>query len=143
LRASCMMTPGGEDLSYDGASCLTSEVVGVPTKRGRFAVMNTIALIVTCVSGSCSFACLIAGYAALLSADQRELDDFKRRYRALEFRGTLAWLRRWSWARREALPLSQVVNHWRTRPEVRRLIYVGCVCFLVALVSGHFSSLPK
>lgn len=85
----------------------------------------------------------MAGYAVLLSQDQHEINDLQRRYRALAFRGVLAPFRRWRWMRREALPLSQIVKHWQTRPEVRRLIYIGFICLIVAFISGHFSSLPK
>jgi len=105
--------------------------------------MNTVALIVTCISGTCAFAYLLAGYVALLSRDQREVDELQRRYRELTSRGILAPFRSLSWIRRESLPLSQIVVHWRTRSEIRRLIYLGFIFLVIALISAHFSSLPR
>ena len=105
--------------------------------------MNTLALIITCIAGAFAFAFLLAGYVALLSQDQSEIDDFQRRYSELTSRGIAGYFKRLRWVRREALPISQIVSRWRTRPEVRRLIWVGLLALAVALISGHFSSLPK
>jgi len=106
--------------------------------------MNAALLIITCISGTLAFACLLAGYCGLLSQDQSEIDEFQRRYRELSFRGVLAPLRRWRWVRREAPPTpSQIGAHWRSRPQVRRLICLGLIFFIIALITGHFSSFPK
>jgi len=113
-----------------------------PISRVR-QTMSTVALVITCITGLCSFAFLTAGYVALLSQEQSEVADFRRRYEQLSFRGVLAPFQRWMWLRREALPISRVIGHWRTRPEVRRLIWLGLLFFAVALISGHFSSLPR
>lgn len=85
----------------------------------------------------------MAGFTALLSQEQSEIDDFQRRYRELNFRGLLGVFRRWRWIKCESMPDSQIITHWRMRPEVRWSIYMGLLFFVIALISGHFSSLPK
>jgi len=93
-----------------------------------------------CISGTCAFAIFFAGLAALVSQEKSEIDDFNQRLEHIQFRG---FWDRWGWMRRESLPLSQIVAHWRTRLVVRRLIWFGLLSFLIALISGHFASLPK
>ena len=86
----------------------------------------------------------MAGFITLLSQDQSEIDEFQRRYRELTLRGVLAPFRRLRWIRREAPPTpSQIVTHWRSRSDARRLIYLGLIFLVVGLISGHFSSLPR
>src|SRR5262245_19495015 len=106
--------------------------------------MNTVPLIITCISGLCAFAFLTAGFAALLSQDQSEIDEFQRRYQELTFRGVLSLFQRWRWLRREAPPKpSQIVTHWRSRAHVRRVIYIGLVFLVIAFIFGQFASLPR
>lgn len=105
--------------------------------------MSTIALIITCIAGLCSFAFFTAGFVALLSPDDSEIADFQKRYEQHSFRGILAPLQRWLWLRREALPISNVIMHWRARPEVRRLIWLGLLFFVGAMVAGRYCTFPR
>ncbi len=76
----------------------------------------------------------MAGYLALLSPDQSEIDDLKRRLERVQYRGLLAPIRRLQWIRRDTLPVSQIIIHWRTRPEVRRLIWLGLLFSAITFI---------
>ncbi len=98
--------------------------------------MQTTALILTCIIGSVSFACLLAGFCALLSPDEADTGRFQEKIHRAQQKG---WLHTYLSMYFESLPLSQIVSHWRTRSSVRWLLFVGAACFLLALFTGRFT----
>jgi hypothetical protein len=105
--------------------------------------MSTFALIFTCFAGMFAFGFLFAGYAALLSLDMTEIDDFNRRLSQIPSRGFFAAVHRYCWMRREVLPLRRIVTHWRTRPDAWRAIWLGLAFLISAAISVQFASLPR
>ena len=100
-------------------------------------------LVATCFIGMFAFAFLIAGFVALLSQDQDEIDQFQRGLHQIPKRGLRGAIERYFYMRREALPLSQVVLHWKTRREVRIIISIGVGFAIIAFITGHFTTFPK
>jgi hypothetical protein len=98
--------------------------------------MQTAPLVMTCVLGMASFACLIAGLCALLSPDDADIKRIEEKLAQARLQGPLEEVRV---ARRESVRLSDIVSHWRSRPSVRSLFYVGLACFLLALFTGRFT----
>ena len=105
--------------------------------------MSTFALIFTCFAGLFAFGFLFAGYAALLSLDQSETEDFHRRAEQHRTPGFFGAIHHYFWLRREALPVSRIITHWQTRPDVRRYIWLGIGFLITAIISGQFASLPR
>jgi hypothetical protein len=105
--------------------------------------MSTFALVFTCFAGMFAFGFLIAGYVALLSLDQSEIEDLHRRGEQHRTPGFLGAVKHYFWLRREHLLLSRIITHWRTRPNVRRYIWLGLAFLIASVISGQFASLPR
>ena len=105
--------------------------------------MSTFALVFTCFAGMFAFGFLFAGYAALLSLDQSEITDLHRRAEQQRTPGFFGAVEHYFWLRREVLPLSRIITHWRSRPDVRRSIWLGLAFLVAAAISAQFASLPR
>ena len=79
----------------------------------------------------------------LVSLDQAEAADLKRRADERRTSGLYNAYENYQWLRREAMPLSLILAHWRSRPEVRRTIYRGLALLLAALISVQFATFPR
>ena len=105
--------------------------------------MSTLELVFTCFVGQFGAGYLIAGFVMLLSFDQAKVADLKRRADERLASGLYSAHENYQWLRRKVLPLSVILAHWRSRPEVRSTIYRGLAFLLAALISGHFASFPR
>ncbi len=98
--------------------------------------MHTATIIIVCLTATVAAGSLLGGFCALLAHDDADLQRFKEK--VANARRVSHWAAYWT-ARREALPISAVVSHWRTRPEVRRWIWIGLAFALVALIAARFT----
>ncbi len=98
--------------------------------------MHTAAVITLCLTATVAAGALLAGFCALLAHDDADLQRFEEKVAAA--RRVSRWAAYWT-ARREALPISAIVSHWRARPEVRRWIWIGLASALVAIVAARFT----
>jgi hypothetical protein len=105
--------------------------------------MSTFALIFTCFAGMLAFGFLFAGFAALVSLDQSEMEDLHRRSAPHRSPGFLDSVENYFRLRREVLPPSRIITHWRTRPDVRRYVWLGLGLAAAAVVAGQFASVPQ
>src|SRR5579859_6605029 len=96
--------------------------------------MHIAAVITLCFSATLGAGFLLAGLVALLSLDDADRQRYQEK--VAEARRVGGWKE--YWAIRDVLPLSQVVSHWRTRPESRRLIWIGLAFGIVTLVAAFF-----
>ena len=96
--------------------------------------MHTAAVITLCFSATLGAGFLLAGFVALLSLD--DADQQRYREKVADAKRVGGWKE--YWAIRDSLPLSQIVSHWRTRPESRRLILIGLAFGIVTLVAAFF-----
>jgi hypothetical protein len=93
--------------------------------------METGALIATSIVATTAFACLLAGLCGLLSPDEQDINRLRKEVREAMSRGRLETYITMQWSK---LHLSQIVLHWRSRPGIRRLVWMGLTCFLLALL---------
>ena len=95
--------------------------------------MHTAAVIVLCVAAAAAAGFLLGGFCALLAHDDADLRRFEDK--VAEAKRVGPWEAYFT-MRREALRLSDVVSHWRTRAEVRRSIWIGLASGAVAVIAA-------
>jgi len=106
--------------------------------------MNTFALIITCFAGLFAFAFLAAGCMSIVAPDEDESAENRRKLAELPSRGLAAQIQRYCYSRYLASRyLSRIGSHWCTRPQARRLVWIGLVFFVTALISGQFAAFPR
>jgi len=97
--------------------------------------MHITAIITLCFSATLSAGFLLAGFAALLSQD--DVDHRRFEQKVSEARRFGSW-KVYRTMRRESLPISQIAAHWRTRSEVRRLIWIGLAFSIATFIAAQF-----
>jgi hypothetical protein len=97
--------------------------------------MHTAAVIVLCFAATAAAGFLLAGFCALLAHDDADLQRLQDK--VAEARRVGRWEAYWT-MRREALRASDVLSHWRTRPEVRRSIWLGLAFGIITLIAVQF-----
>jgi len=84
------------------------------------------------------FACLIAGWASLMGADETELTELKHGVNLASQRSWIEGLRfAWKW-RWQYPSLARLAAHWAERRHVRYLIAIGFLFLGLAAAVGYF-----
>ena len=117
--------------------CPKPSALGPPplTRSVGLFNMHAAAVIVLCFAGTAAAGFLLAGFCALLAHDDADLRRFQDR--VAEARRIGRWEAYWA-MRRESFHISDCVSHWRTRPEVRRSIWLSLVLGLITAIAALF-----
>jgi len=103
--------------------------------------MKTLMIILGIHAGLFALTFLIAGFGALASPSNEEMEALRREFEAEQGKGTwqytLFCLGQMRSARGRTLSLA--ISHWPQRPEGRRLIYLGTGCLALALAIACFA----
>ena len=97
--------------------------------------MHTAGIITLCFASTLAAGFLLAGFCALLAHDDADERRFNEKLAKAKRKGP--W-QEYLTMRREALRFSQVVSHWRSRPEVRLSIWLGLVSGVIAVGASLF-----
>lgn len=97
--------------------------------------MHIAAIITVCFGATLTAGFLLGGFCALLAHDDEDLRRFCEKMAEAEQKG---FWQKYLTMRREALRMSQIVAHWRSRSEVRQSIWVGLACAVITLIAAQF-----
>ncbi len=98
--------------------------------------MHSFCIAVAVLSGTTSFALLMAGFISLGAPDQSERVLLRERFAAAREKGSFSEYREMMRVRYEWSDPVHIIRRWPNRREARGLIYAGLVCAAVALVVG-------
>jgi len=105
--------------------------------------MNGLLLVVTSIAGMLAFAFFLLAFMSLRAidaAERAEINEAARR--VFPGDGFLAQLKRRGYIQGEIGSASRKGDHWRARPQIRKFLSLGAGFLLIAVICGHFATLP-